>query len=50
MDDLKLTRSWKKYSMNLAGKDLSHIKTGFAWALDGQGRRVVFYLADIRFE
>lgn len=50
LDDLKLTKKWKRYSIKVAGKDLSRIKTGFAWALNGQGQRVVFYLANIQFE
>ena len=50
LDDLSLTTKWKQYSIKLAGKDLSRIKTGFAWALNGQGQRIIFYLADIQFE
>ncbi|HTV40782.1 MAG TPA: hypothetical protein VMF08_09415 [Candidatus Sulfotelmatobacter sp.] len=50
IDNLKLTKRWKRYSIKVSGKDLSRIKTGFAWALNGQGQRVVFYLADIKFE
>jgi hypothetical protein len=50
LDDLKLTKKWKQYSIKVIGKDLSRIKTGFAWALNGQGQRVVFYLKNIQFE
>ncbi|HEY1789022.1 MAG TPA: hypothetical protein VGJ73_12740 [Verrucomicrobiae bacterium] len=50
LDNLELTNKWTQYSMALDGKDLSRIKTGFAWALNGQGQRVVFYVADIQFE
>jgi len=50
LDNLKLSKKWKQYSIKLAGKDLSRIKTGFAWALNGQGQRIIFYLADIQFE
>lgn len=50
IDDVKLTREWKKYSIELDGKDLSCVKTGFAWTLPAQGHPVTFYLDDIQFE
>jgi hypothetical protein len=48
--DVKLTREWQQYSIDLAGKDLTRIKTGFSWVLAAGGRPVTFYLDDIRFE
>jgi hypothetical protein len=50
MADVKLTKDWTEYSIDLAGKDLNRIKTGFCWSLAGQTSPVVFYLDDIRFE
>jgi len=50
IDDVKLTTEWKKYTIGLTGKDLSCVKTGFAWTLTGQGQNVTFYLDDIQFE
>jgi len=50
LSDVKLTPEWKQYSIDLAGKDLTRIKTGFAWVAAGQGAPVAFYLDDIRFE
>lgn len=50
LKDVELTRDWKQYRIDLAGKDLSCIKTGFGWSLAGQGQAVTFYLDDIRFE
>ena len=47
---LTLTAEWTRYAIPLAGKDLSHIKTGFAWIVAGQGRPITFYLDDIRYE
>ena len=41
---------WKPYSIDLAGQDLSRIKTGFAWVVAAEGKPVAFYLDDIRFE
>jgi len=45
-----LTREWKQYSIDLTGKNLSRIKTGFGWSLAGQGRPITFYLDDIQYE
>jgi len=50
INDVKLTKEWAEYTIDLSGKDLSRIKTGFVWSLAGQGSPVVFYLDDIRFE
>jgi hypothetical protein len=50
LDDVKLTADWKEYDIDLAGKDLTRIKTGFVWTVTGQGRPVAFFLDDIRFE
>ncbi len=47
---LTLTPEWKEYAVELEGKDLTRIKTGFVWTLAGQGSPVVFFLDDIRFE
>ncbi len=47
---VKLKQEWKRYSIDLKGKDLSRIKTPFVWSLGGRGRPVTFYLDDIRFE
>lgn len=45
-----LTSDWKQYTIDLAGKDLSCIKTGFVWLLGGQGQPVTFFLDDIQYE
>lgn len=50
LPNVKLTREWRQYSIDLAGKDLSRIKTGFAWTVAAQGAPVTFYLDDIRYE
>ena len=44
-----LTRSWKRYTVSLAGEDLSRIKSGFYWVVAGQGRPVTFYVDDVRY-
>jgi hypothetical protein len=48
MKDVILTPEWKQYSIDLEGKDLSHIKTGF-WFVTGPTATLptTFYLDDI---
>lgn len=50
IEKVHLTTEWKPYSIDLAGKDLSRIVTGFAWVVAGQGKPVTFYLDDVRYE
>lgn len=50
LEKVRLTREWKQYRINLAGKDLSRIKTGFCWSLKGQNQPLTFYLDDIQYE
>jgi len=50
LENLSLTTEWREYSMDLSGKDLSRLKTGFAWLVAGQGAPVTLYLDDIGFE
>jgi len=47
---IKLTTEWTEYSLDLAGKDLTRVKTGFFWVVGGQGAPVVFYLDEVRYE
>ena len=47
--EVHLTKAWKKYTIPLAGKNLTHIITGFAWTLAGAGSPETFYLDDIRY-
>ncbi len=48
--DIPLTREWQEYVIDVTGKDMSCIKTGFVWTVAGQGAPVVFYLDAVRFE
>ena len=47
-----LTTEWKKYTIDLRGKDLSYISGGFAWTanVDSNPHHCTFYLDDIRYE
>ena len=49
----KLTNSWRKITINLAGKNLKNISGAFAWIVDSaenQGKAITFYLDDIQYE
>jgi len=45
-----LTKDWTQYTIDLDGKDMSKIITGFCWVLAGQGAPVTFYLDDVQYE
>jgi hypothetical protein len=47
----ELTDSWKEYTVNLAGKDLSYISGGFSWIVnaDSNPNGATFYIDDIKF-
>lgn len=51
MGPIELTDTWKEYTINLSGKDLSYINGGFGWVttsdLNPDGG--VFYLDNIKF-
>jgi len=49
---IELTDTWKQYTINLAGKDLTYISGGFSWiaTADLNPEGATFYLDDIRFE
>lgn len=48
--NVTLTKEWKKYEIDLSGKDMSRILTAFCWVVEGQGTPVTFYLDDVRYE
>ena len=50
LKDVVLTKEWKQYSIDLAGKDMSSVKTGFCWVLGAKGEPITFYLDDIKYE
>jgi hypothetical protein len=43
-----LTSGWKQYTIGLAGKNLSDIKTGFVFVVSGSPQ--TFYIYDIRYQ
>ena len=50
---VQLTKEWKKYEIDLRGKDLSHIIGGFCWSTNidtNNPEGVVFYLDEIKYE
>ena len=50
LEKVTLTPEWKRYTIDLDGKDLARIKTGFSWSLAADGKPVTFFLDDIRYE
>jgi hypothetical protein len=48
--DQKLSKDWTQYTIDLTGKDLTDIKTGFCWVVGSKGKPVTFYLDDIKYE
>jgi hypothetical protein len=50
LPDVALTQDWKQYTIDLTGKDLSRIKTGFVWVTAAGGKPVTFYLDDIQYQ
>ena len=48
--EVTLAKDWKQYTVDLSAHDLGCIKSGFRWAVGGQGRPVTFYLADVQYE
>ncbi len=52
MGPVELTDTWKQYTINLVGKDLSYISGGFNWVTnsDLNPEGATFYLDDIKFE
>jgi len=51
--DITLTPDWKEYTIDLSGKDLSHIVGGFCWIIRDASisyGSITFYLDDIYYE
>jgi len=46
---VELLAEWKQYEIDLSGKDLGRIKTGFCWVTPGQGKAITFFVDDIAF-
>ncbi|MGH9937007.1 MAG: hypothetical protein ACREAM_12220, partial [Blastocatellia bacterium] len=49
---LTLTTDWRKYSLDLSGRNLSYVLGGFGWVVDGalNPQGAVFYFDDIQYE
>ena len=52
MGPIELTDTWKQYTINLAGKDMTYINGGFGWATtsDLNPEGATFYIDDIKYE
>lgn len=47
LKDVSLTKEWRQYTLDVTGKALQRIKTGFCWVVGAKGQPVTFYLDDI---
>ena len=45
-----LSKDWRTYSIDLAGKNLSRIKSGFCIVASGQGKPFAIQLDDVKYE
>jgi len=48
-----LSREWRRYEIDLTGLDLGYVLGGFGWItndVNNNGREIVFYLDDIKFD
>jgi hypothetical protein len=50
LEKVKLTTQWQQFHIDLRDKDLTRIKTGFAFIVAGAGLPITFYLDDVRYE
>ena len=48
--DVILTKEWQKITIDLEGKDLSRIVSGFYWMVKGQSKPIHFYLDELQYE
>ena len=48
--EITLDRAWQPIEIDLDGKEMQRIKTGFYWVTAGQGRPIKFYVDHIVFE
>jgi len=48
-----LSKEWKQYTIDLTGKDLRYVLSGFGWVTNAPrnlGQEITFYIDDIRFD
>lgn len=49
-EEVTMTKEWQEVSIDVTGRDLSRIKTGFMWVGAAKGKPFAFYLDDVRWE
>ena len=50
LEKIALTADWQHYEIATTDRDLTRIKTGFVWSVASNGKPIVFYLDNIRWE
>ena len=48
--NVTLTPDWQQYTIDVSGKDLKMIKSGFFWSVEANGAPVTLYLSTIKWE
>ena len=49
-ENVWLSKDWKRYTLQLGGKNLGRIISGFVFAVEGRGPKTIVYLDDIQYE
>lgn len=49
-ENVHLGKHWKRYTLQLGGKNLDRIISGFVFAVEGKGPQTIVYLDDIQYE
>lgn len=48
--EVTMSKDWQEVVIDVSGRDLSRIKTGFMWVAGAKGKPFTFYLDDVRWE
>jgi hypothetical protein len=49
-ENVHLSKDWKRYTLQLGGKNLGRIVSGFVFSVEGKGSETIVYLDDIQYE
>ena len=49
-ENIHVGKDWKRYTLQLGGKNLERVISGFVFAVEGRGPETIVYLDDIRYE
>lgn len=49
-ENVHLSKDWKRYTLQLGGKNLERVISGFVFSVEGKGPETIVYLDDIQYE